>query len=135
MSESCGELIISAEDLARIQAANVRRFFQAEEPIVSPRRSESAQDRLEREARASFGGWDVMNMLLRAAPPSPGAPTPNEDQSHCSLGVQDCPRSMPAWRREFHREVGNEQQLRYPAAYPNRRLPEAVMCSIAHFCR
>ena len=37
--------------------ANVRRFFQAEEPFVSPRRSESAQDRLEREARASFGGW------------------------------------------------------------------------------
>ena len=28
--------------------------------------------------------WDVMDMLLRAAPPSPGAPTPNEDQSHCS---------------------------------------------------
>ena len=44
--------------------------------------------------------WDVMDMLLRAAPPSPGAPTPNEDQSHCSLGVQDCPRSMPAWRRD-----------------------------------
>jgi hypothetical protein len=37
--------------------ANVRRFFQAEEPIVSPRQSESAQDRLEREARVSFGGW------------------------------------------------------------------------------
>ena len=55
--------------------------------------------------------WDVMDMLLRAAPPSPGAPTPNEDQSHCSLGVQDCPRSMLARRREFHREVGNEQQL------------------------
>jgi hypothetical protein len=36
--------------------ANVQRFFQAEEPIVSPRQSESAQDRLEREARASFGG-------------------------------------------------------------------------------
>ena len=36
---------------------NVRRFFQAEEAIVSPRQLESAQDRLEREARASFGGW------------------------------------------------------------------------------
>ena len=101
MSESCGEVIISAEELARIQAAcqqraaeqpaagapqcspdalglpqsanlieaerfaaavpnmpaNVRKFFEAEEPIVSPRQSESAQDRLEREARASFGGW------------------------------------------------------------------------------
>ena len=37
--------------------ANVRRFFQAEDPIVSPRQLESAQDRLEREERASFGGW------------------------------------------------------------------------------
>ena len=37
--------------------ANVRRFFQAEESIVSPRQLESAQDRLEREVRASFGGW------------------------------------------------------------------------------
>jgi hypothetical protein len=36
--------------------ANVRRFFQAEEPFVSPRQLESAQDRLEHEARASFGG-------------------------------------------------------------------------------
>jgi hypothetical protein len=108
MSENCGELIISAEDLARIRAAcqqrvaefvaagasqnspiapgpaqsacealpvlpsipftlteaerfvaavsetpaNVRRFFQAEEPVVSPQQLESAQDRLEREARA-----------------------------------------------------------------------------------
>jgi hypothetical protein len=113
MSESCSELIISAEELARIRAAcqrraaeleaatvsqclplapgpsqsvcealpippsipatlseverfaaaleampaNVRRFFQAEESIVSPRQLESAQDRLEREVRASFGGW------------------------------------------------------------------------------
>ena len=36
---------------------NVRRFFQAEEPIVSGRQSESAQDRLERQVRASFVGW------------------------------------------------------------------------------
>jgi hypothetical protein len=33
--------------------ANVRRFFQAEETFVSPRQLERAQDRLEREARAS----------------------------------------------------------------------------------
>jgi hypothetical protein len=107
MSESYNELIISAEDLARIRAAcqqraaelagasqpaseptglsqsangklpdvgnltdaerfaaavemmppNVRRFFQAEDPTVSPRQSESDQDRLECETRASFGGW------------------------------------------------------------------------------
>jgi hypothetical protein len=37
--------------------ANVRRFFQAEDPTVPPKQLESDQDRLEREARASFGGW------------------------------------------------------------------------------
>jgi hypothetical protein len=37
--------------------ANVRRFFQHEEPINSPQQLESAQDRLEREARAGLGGW------------------------------------------------------------------------------
>ena len=38
--------------------------------------------------------WQVMNKLWRAAPPSPDAPVPNEDQSHCSPGVEDCPPSM-----------------------------------------
>jgi hypothetical protein len=42
--------------------------------------------------------WEVMNKLWRVAPASPGAPAPNEDQSHCSPGVRDCPRSMPAWQ-------------------------------------
>src|SRR5215468_6397970 len=37
--------------------ANVRRFFQAEELIVSPRQLDIAQDRFEHETRASFGGW------------------------------------------------------------------------------
>jgi hypothetical protein len=37
--------------------ANVPRFFQAENPFVSPRQLESAQNRLERQHRASFGGW------------------------------------------------------------------------------
>jgi hypothetical protein len=55
--------------------------------------------------------WDVMNRLWRAAPASPDAPIPHEDQSHCSPGVRDCPRSMPAWRREFHQEVSNEQRM------------------------
>jgi hypothetical protein len=106
MSENCGELIISAEDLARIRAAcqqraaelagesqpapeatglsqsangklpdvgnltdaerfaaavemmppNVRRFFEHEDPAPY-RQAESGQERLEREARASFGCW------------------------------------------------------------------------------
>jgi hypothetical protein len=37
--------------------ANVRRFFQAEEPFVSSRQLETAQERIEREARSGFGGW------------------------------------------------------------------------------
>jgi len=35
----------------------IRAFFQAEEPTVSPQQWESDQDRLEREVRASLGGW------------------------------------------------------------------------------
>jgi hypothetical protein len=55
--------------------------------------------------------WHVMNRLWRAAPASPGAPIPNADQSHCSPGARDCPRSMPTWRRGFHQEISNEQRL------------------------
>jgi hypothetical protein len=70
-------------------------------------------DALRKALSERFGAkvWDVMNKLWRAAPASPDAPVANEDQSQFSPGVKDCPRSMPAWRREFHREVGNEQQL------------------------
>jgi len=35
---------------------NVRRFFEHQDPAPY-RQPESAQDRLEREARVSFGGW------------------------------------------------------------------------------
>jgi hypothetical protein len=55
---------------------------------------------------------ETMATMWRAAPASPGAPVPNEDQSQASPGVRDCPRSMPAWRREFHQDISNEQQLR-----------------------
>jgi hypothetical protein len=37
--------------------ANVRRFFQYEEPIVSLQQLETAQDRAERQMREGFGGW------------------------------------------------------------------------------
>jgi hypothetical protein len=63
---------------------------------------------------AHFGAaqaWRAMNELWRAAPVSPGASQPNEDQSRCTPGVWDCPRSMPVWRREFHQEKSTEQQL------------------------
>jgi hypothetical protein len=39
--------------------ANVRRFFQYEEPIVSPQQLETAQDRAQRQMREGFGGWCV----------------------------------------------------------------------------
>ena len=68
---------------------------------------------LRKMLEAQFGAkvWDVMNKLWRATSASPGAPAPNEDQSHCSPGVQDCPRSMPSWRREFYSEASDEQRL------------------------
>jgi hypothetical protein len=53
----------------------------------------------------------AMAALWRSAPSSPGTPEPNGDQTNCSPGVRDCPRSMPAWRREFYSEVSNEQRL------------------------
>jgi hypothetical protein len=55
--------------------------------------------------------WRVMNELWRAAPGSLGAPEANVNQSYCTPGVWECPRSMPAWRREFHQEVSDEQRL------------------------
>jgi hypothetical protein len=55
--------------------------------------------------------WRVMNELWRAAPASPGVLEVNVDQSHCTPGVWECPRSMPAWRREFYQEVSDEQRL------------------------
>jgi len=154
MSGSCGELIISPEELACIQAACQRRAAElareaataalqvdtiaAESPQSAPaalpapslvplasafwqallygscnalvssmdantalrlvafelgkdsdvvRFSDSVRvNTLRKMLDQQFGAkvWDVMDMLLRAAPPSPGAPTPNEDQSHCS---------------------------------------------------
>jgi hypothetical protein len=61
--------------------------------------------------RDRFGPADAEQTtaaLWRSASASPGAPTPNEDQSQVSSGIKDCPRSMPAWRREFHQEISNE---------------------------
>ena len=37
--------------------ANVRRFFQAEEPVFSPQLRESDEDRLERQQRVYWGAW------------------------------------------------------------------------------
>jgi hypothetical protein len=171
MSENCGELIISAEDLAGIRGACQRRaaelareaataalqvdtiapespqnvpttlsvplpiplasaFWQAllygsRDALVSSTDANTGlrlvahelsthcngadfietirADALRKALSERFGAkvWDVMNKLWRAAPASPGAPVPNEDQSQASPGVRDCPRSMAARRREF----------------------------------
>jgi hypothetical protein len=64
--------------------------------------------------RDRFGPADAEQTtaaLWRAASASPGASTPNEDQSQVSPGIKDCPRDMPAWRREFHQEINNGQRL------------------------
>jgi len=64
--------------------------------------------------RERFGPSKVeqtMATLWRTAPSIPGAPSPNEDQSHYTPGVSESPRSMPAWRREFHQEISTEQRL------------------------
>jgi hypothetical protein len=55
--------------------------------------------------------WDCVNKLWRAAPRAPGEPILNSDQSQVSSGVFECPRSMPAWRREFHQQTSQEQRL------------------------
>jgi hypothetical protein len=63
---------------------------------------------------ARFGAaeaWQAMNKLWRNAPASSGVPAPNEEVSQASPGVRDCPPSMPAWCREFHQEITNEQRL------------------------
>src|SRR6516164_2241991 len=64
--------------------------------------------------RHRFGPADAeqtIAALWRAAPANPDAPAPNEDQSQASPGPRDCPPSMPAWRRELHQEISNEQRL------------------------
>jgi hypothetical protein len=82
---------VEAETIDPLRAGQLRKLF---------------RDRFGYES-----GEQAMIMLWRSAPPSPGAPQPGEDQTHCTPGVSDCPRSMPAWRREFHQEVSQEQRL------------------------
>jgi hypothetical protein len=63
---------------------------------------------------AHFGGaqaWQAMHGLWRSAPTSLGASQPNIDQSHCTPGVWECPRSMQSWRRDFHQEVSDDRRL------------------------
>ena len=52
----------------------------------------------------------IMLELWSAAPVDPRAPQPGDDQSHCTPGVWECSRSMPAWRRELNDPVDGEMQ-------------------------
>jgi hypothetical protein len=67
---------------------------------------------LRKMLRSRFGARDAeraMSELWRSAA-SPGVPEVNVDQSHCTPGVWECPRSMPAWRRELNDPVDGEMQ-------------------------
>lgn len=70
---------------------------------------------LRKMLRSRFGARDAeraMSELWRGAPASPGAPVPNDDQSHCCPGVWECPRSMPLWRREMNERNISERDWR-----------------------
>jgi hypothetical protein len=71
---------------------------------------------LRKTLRSRFGAREAerANELWRSAPASPGAPMPNIDQGRCTSGVWECPRSIPASRRDFPQEKSTEQQLLGP---------------------
>jgi hypothetical protein len=90
-------------------ADKVGSAIEAGEPIASIRAG-----LLRKEFHRRFGlavAERALVTLWRAAPASAGAPEANVNQSHCTPGVSECPRSMPTWRREFQQEVSNEQWL------------------------
>jgi hypothetical protein len=61
---------------------------------------------------AHFGAaqaWRAMNELWRSASPSPGAPSPNQDQSQMTPGSWPVSREQPRWVREFHDPGGVER--------------------------
>jgi len=53
--------------------------------------------------------WDVMNKLWRAAPASPGAPQPSEDQSREPTGSLPVSRNQPRWIGELNEPGGSER--------------------------
>ena len=53
--------------------------------------------------------WDVMNKLWRAAPASPGAPLPSEDQSQLPAGPLPVGCNQPRWIRELNELGGPER--------------------------
>ena len=91
VSDKLGIRTVTSETLGTLRAGQLRKLL-----------------------RQRFGPLQVeeaLAALWRIAPASPSAPISNEDQSHCTPGVRECPRSTPAWRREFHREISPEQRL------------------------
>jgi hypothetical protein len=91
VSDMLGVRIVDGETIGTVRAGQLRKLL-----------------------RDRFGPADAEQTtaaLWRSAPSSPDTPEPNDDQTNCSPGLKDCPRSMPAWCREFHQEISNEQRL------------------------
>jgi len=86
--------------------------------VKSPEASAKASETIAQPENAPLqkraGQPDSVEKLAKKAreggPTGPLALEP-DDQTNCSPGVRDCPRSMPAWRRQLHQEVSNEQRL------------------------
>jgi hypothetical protein len=91
VSDKLGVLIADGETIDTVRAGQLRKSL--------------------RERFGHVEAEQAMVALWKSAPREAGTPVPNEDQSQASPGVRDCPRTMPAWRREFHQEISNEQRL------------------------
>jgi hypothetical protein len=102
---SAGDVILAF----RLVAEQLQIPMQQSNPFGSMRAG--ALRKLFRERFGHVEAEQAMVALWRSTPREAGTPVPNEDQSQASPGVRDCPRSMPAWRREFHQEVSQEQRL------------------------
>ena len=106
------DALLSATDVIlafRLLAEQLQIPMQQSNPFGSMRAG--ALRKLFRERFGHVEAEQAMVALWRSTPREAGTPVPNEDQSQASPGVRDCPRSMPAWRREFHQEVSQEQRL------------------------
>ena len=82
LSAKLGIAIAEGENIETLRAGRLRKLL---------------RDRFGREKAE----W-AMNELWRSELASPGAPVPNDGQSQGSPGMSECPRSMPAWRREMN---------------------------------
>jgi hypothetical protein len=104
--------LLSDSDVTRALQLVTEKLGRARDPNETLPALRAGQ--LRKHLRTRFGyaqAEQTMIALWRSAPSPDGTPQPNEDQSSLTPGVWDCPRFMPAWRREFRQEFSNEQQV------------------------